>query len=100
MKLGILVNSDRHLSAIVGLTRTAVARGHSVQIFAMDSGTRLLEEAAYRDLAALDGVSMSYCDHSAKELEVNTTAVPENIECSSQFSNAAMHHNADKVLVL
>ena len=42
MKLGILVNSDRNLEAITGMTRAALAKGHEVLLFAMDDGTRLL----------------------------------------------------------
>ena len=39
MKLGILVNTDRHLKVeIAGLTHAALAKGHEVAIFAMDEG--------------------------------------------------------------
>ena len=100
MKLGILVNSKKHLSAITGIVRVAAARGNQVTLFAMDEGTRLLEEADYVSLAELQGVSMSYCDHSAVELSVNTSGLSDSIECSSQYSNAAMNHDADKMLVL
>ena len=44
MKLGILVNTDKHLAAVTGITRAAIDKGHEVTIFAMDDGTRLLEE--------------------------------------------------------
>ncbi len=100
MKLGILVNTDRHLDHIVGITKAALSRGHEVIIFSMDTGTRLLENPAFTDLQKLDGVSMSYCDHSAKELGVNAEGVQEGIVCGSQYNNAEMNHNADKVIVL
>ncbi len=100
MHLGILVNSDDRLRIIIGLTRAASAGGHQVTIFAMDEGTRLLEAEDFVALAGESAVSMSYCDHSARQLRVNTAMLPGEIECSSQFSNAAMVHNADKVLVL
>lgn len=100
MKLGILVNTNDHLSAITGVTRAAVDKGHQVTIFSMDEGTRLLESLDYTSLAELQGVSMSYCEHSALELTVNTDGLTDSIERSSQYSNAAMNHNADKVLVL
>jgi predicted peroxiredoxin len=100
MKLGILVNTNDHLSAIMGVTRAAVDKGHQVTIFSMDEGTRLLESLDYTSLAELQGVSMSYCEHSALELTVNTDGLTDSIERSSQYSNAAMNHNADKVLVL
>ena len=100
MHLGILVNSDSHLALITGITRAASAGGHQVTIFAMDDGTRLLENEGFLALAEEPAVAMSYCDHSARELGVETAMVPGCIERSSQFSNAAMVHNADKVLVL
>ena len=100
MKLGILVNTNDHLSAITGITRAAAAKGHQVTIFSMDEGTRFLEAPEYVSLSELQGVSMSYCEHSALELTVNTVGLTDSIERSSQYSNAAMNHNADKVLVL
>ena len=100
MKLGILVNTNDHLAAIAGIVRAAVAKDHQIIIFAMDEGTRLLEESDYVSLAGLQGVSMSYCDHSTQELNVNTKDLDPSIERSSQYSNAEMNHYSDKVLVL
>ncbi len=100
MKLGILVNTDQHLPQITGITRAAAAKGHEVIIFAMDDGTRLLAEADFVSLAELGKVKSSYCDHSAQALEVKTDSLPEAIERSSQYNNAEMDHNADKVIVL
>lgn len=57
--LGILVNTDRHLRHVQGFTRGALARGHKVIVFLMDSGTRLLQDAALLGLAALPGVTQS-----------------------------------------
>ncbi|MEN8143018.1 MAG: hypothetical protein ABFQ82_05410 [Thermodesulfobacteriota bacterium] len=100
MKLGILVNTDKHLAAVTGITRAASEKGHEVIIFAMDDGTRLLEEAGYVALSDLANVTSSYCDHSAQDLAVKTAGLPEVLERSSQYNNAAMNHNADKVIVL
>lgn len=100
MKIGILVNTNDHLNTIVGIVNSAVEKGHSVNLFAMDKGTKLLEEQDYVSLVKLPGVLMSYCDHSAKELHVNTDDLGSEIERSSQYSNAGMNHNSDKVLVL
>lgn len=100
MKLGLLVNTNNHRDAVIGLTGSAVARDHEVTIFIMDDGTRLLEDQSFCDLSAADGVRMSYCEHSATDLGVNTANVPEAIESSSQYNNAAMNHTMDKVIVL
>ena len=100
MRLGILVNTDNHLENIVGIVRAATSKGHDVNLFAMDEGTKLLEEKDYVALVELPGVLMSYCDHSAQELHVNTDGLNPTIERSSQYSNAEMNHHSDKVLVL
>ena len=100
MQLGILVNTKDHLTAVTGLVRSASAKGHVVTLFIMDAGTKLLEDAQFTTLADLPGVAMSYCDHSAQELEVNTEELAPVIARSSQYSNAAMNHHADRVIVL
>ncbi len=100
MKLGILVNTDKHLDDIAGLTKAAVSKSHEVILFAMDDGTKLLESQAYTELCKLQGVSMSFCDHSAQKIGVKTEGIPEEIVRGSQYNNAAMDHDADKVIVL
>lgn len=100
MKLGILVNTNRHLEHARGLTRAAIAKNHEVIIFIMDEGTRLLGEKSFVELAELPGVSMSLCEHSAKDCGVNTTNLSEDVDCASQLSNAMMNQNADRVIVL
>ena len=106
MKLGILVNTARHLDDIVGISRAALAKNHQVIIFAMDEGARLVGNQALASLAELEGVSVSVCDHSASMHVVNTEGLSPKIVCGtkivcgSQFQNAKMNHNADRVIVL
>lgn len=106
MKLGILVNTARHLDDIVGISRAALAKNHQVIIFAMDEGARLMENQILASLAELEGVSVSVCDHSASMYGVSTEGLSPKIVCGtkivcgSQFQNAKMNHNADRVIVL
>jgi predicted peroxiredoxin len=100
VKLGILVNTRRHLPDAVGLTRAAVAKGHEVILFTMDEGTRLLADAAYTDLSKLAGVAMSVCEHSAAQYGVRLDGLPKEIVCGSQYQNAVMSQKADRVIVL
>ena len=100
MKLGMLINTAKHLGAIVGICRAALAGNHQVSIFAMDEGTRLLENDAFVSLAELQDVSMSVCDHSAKMIGVKTEGLSPKIVCASQLNNAMMNHNADRIIVL
>ena len=55
MKLGLFVNTNAHLGAVDGITRAALAKGHTVNIFAMDDGTRLLSDPAFTALASSRG---------------------------------------------
>lgn len=100
MKLGILVNTDRHLDHVVGLTAAAGKKGHEVVIFAMDEGVRLLDNGAFAALAELDGVSLSFCSHSAREQGVEPDGRPAAITVGSQLNNAMMANTADRVIVL
>ena len=100
MKLGILVNTDRHLPDIIGLTKVAVSKGHEVILFAMDEGTRLLEDPSYTELCRLPGVAMSVCEYSANGHGVETAGLPKEIVCGSQYHNAVMVNSADRVIVL
>ncbi len=100
MKLGILVNTDRHLEHILGLTKATIGANHEVIIFIMDEGTRLLENDLFVALAKLPAVSITLCEHSAKSCGVNTKDLSKDINCASQFNNAMMNHNADRVIVL
>ena len=106
MKLGILLNTARHLDDVVGISRAALAKNHQVIIFAMDEGVKLMPTQALTSLAALEGVSVSVCDHSAEMYGVNTEGQSPKmvrgtkIVCGSQFQNAMMNHNADRVIVL
>lgn len=100
MKLGILVNTDKHGEHLIGLTKAALARGHDVTIFMMDTGVKLLQNRSVTGLCDLSGVAMSYCDYSTKQIDVSTDECPGQIVCGSQYDNATMQHEADRVVVL
>ena len=100
MKLGILVNTDRHVKDVVGITRAALAKGHEVIIFTMDKGSFILNNPEAAGLCNEEGISMSFCDHSAQKLGVSKEGIPEKISRGSQFDNASMNSEADRVIVL
>jgi predicted peroxiredoxin len=100
MRLGILVTTDRHLKQIRGLTQAAVGMGHAVAIFATDAGTKLLADRQFSALGALPGVTISYCEHSAQRHGGRPADLPEAIASGSQYENAIMVSESDKVIVL
>jgi hypothetical protein len=71
-----------------------------VDIFAMDEGVRLFREQDFSGLCLLEGVHMSYCDHSTDQLHCKTNDLPGEIVCGSQYDNALMGHTADRIIVL
>ena len=100
MKLGIHVNSDKHLEDVIGITKAAVSKGHEEVIFTMSEGEKLLENAAFTDLCKVENVSMGFCDHNAGLMNINKEVIPSDITCGSQYNNAVMVHDVDKVIVL
>jgi predicted peroxiredoxin len=100
LKLGIMVTTDRHLDQVVGIARAAQRKGHAVTIFATDKGARLLADPRFARLSALPGVEMSFCDHSARIHGGRPAGLPEEIVSGSQFENATMASESDRVLVL
>ncbi|MFV1997836.1 MAG: DsrE family protein [Acidiferrobacterales bacterium] len=100
MKLGILINTDRHLEDILGITNAAIAGNHETNIFIMDEGTRLLENELFAALAKLPAVTITLCEHSAKSFGIDTDDLSKDINCASQFNNAMMNHNSDRMIVL
>lgn len=93
MKLGILLNSDKHLEDVLGLIKAAKAAGHEVTMFAMDDGTLLVENICKQ---AGDNAEIAYCDHSAEPRGVKDV---EGATKGSQYQNAIMVHDSDKVVV-
>lgn len=100
MKLGALVNTDRHADNLIGLVDAALSRGHTVSVFFTDEGVRLLLNKSVTDLCNRSGIVMSYCDYSKKNLQVSADGCGRKIACRSQYDNAAMQHEADRVIVL
>lgn len=100
MKLGILVTTDRHIEQVLGLTAAARDKGHEVVIFAMDGGIRLLEDKAFCRLGGQDGVSLSFCSHSAREQGVDSDAQPSTVKVGSQMNNAIMANAVDRMINL
>ena len=92
-KIGVLVNTDRNADDIVGFVKAAVDSGSQVSMFVMDDGTMITKEL-YDQLC--DVAEIALCDHSAREKGAEPV---EGVAASSQFQNAIMMHEADKVVV-
>lgn len=91
--LGILVNSDKYQEDVEGIVRAAKKAGHDVKIFMMDDGT-LLAAPICGDIGT--DAEVAYCDHSAEPRGVKDV---QGATAGSQYQNALMMHDADKVVV-
>lgn len=100
MKLGIHVKTARHLEQVLGIVNAAVSKGHEVNIFTMAAGERLLENPKYSDLCRNPKIKMSFCDHDATHQGIKKDVIPADIACGSQYDNAVMVGEADRVIVL
>lgn len=100
MTVGLLVTRDKYSEHIIGLTNSALKKGHKVIIFMMDDGTRHSQNADVVALKDLDGVEMSLCDHSAKLREITEEMIPKGVTAGSQYQNAVLNQDADKVILI
>jgi predicted peroxiredoxin len=100
MNLGILVNTNKNAADVVGITKAAVEKGHTVALFFMDGGTHILPNKEIQDLCSISGVKMAFCDHSLQHEKVSKDGFSDALVCGSQFDNANMMHDADKVITL
>jgi predicted peroxiredoxin len=100
LKLGILVNTDRHAEDVIGLTKAALSKGHEVIVFFMDAGVKLLTNPKVTSLCKNSGISMSFCDYTTQKNGISKEGICEKIVCGSQYDNASMNHVADRVIVL
>jgi len=99
MTLGMLITTDKHRDDILGIAETAVSRGHDVIIFFMDEGCRLITDEKIKSLKERGNVVMSLCDYNRKKIEIADKEIPEGITCGSQYDNALMNKESDKVIV-
>ncbi len=100
MKLGILVNTNKHVEDLIGLAKAALSKGHEVLVFFMDDGVRLLTDPGITDLCGNSGINMSYCDYTTQQNGISKEGICDKIICGSQYNNATMNHEADRVIVL
>jgi len=100
MKLGIFVNTDKNLDAVMGITKAALKKGHTVTLFNMDDGTKVVGTPTFAELCKMQGVTIGFCDHSAKHMGVSGEGLPKEIVCGSQYNNAVMLNEVDRMIVL
>lgn len=100
MELGLLVNTEERLNQLLGLTNSALRKGHTVRMFIMDSATCLLEKDELTSLCENENVLISFCEYNAKQHKIDFDQLDRRIKRGTQLNNAIMCQKADKMLVL
>lgn len=100
MTLGILITKTSNLKHAAGIAHAASAKGHNVNMFLMDGAVRLLMDEDLAKLSAMQGISVYYCALNANQLCIDKPGIPSTVKSGSQYNNAKMFHDSDKVINL
>lgn len=100
MHLGIMATRGNFKKQLLGIVKSASSRGHEVTVFLTDDGVSLCLDREFQQAIGLPGVAISLCDHSAKLRDILETSVPAGITAGSQYQNAVMNQDADKVIII
>jgi hypothetical protein len=98
MCLGLVATTDAAATHVLGLARAAVARGWACRCFLTDTGVRLLNGAALREMAQAGQLQLEVCEH-AWQLFGGGPA-PEGFKLRSQLQNAMLARDCDRVIVI
>jgi len=97
MHFGLVVTTEEFGQHVSGLLSAAVNRGWTCRCFLTDRGVRLLNYAPFMALTYAGQIKVNVCEHSWEVF--GTGPHPEKIQMSSQYQNAELVHECDKVLV-
>lgn len=98
MQLGIVATRELLEMHVIGLASAASARGWTCRCFLTDRGVKLIQSAAFLELARSGKVRVDVCEHSWEQY--GDGSHPDGIPLGSQYQNAELAHQCDKVIVL
>ena len=98
MRLGIVATHESAGPQLAGLAAAAAARGWPLRCFLTDSGVKPAANGALLALAQSGKLRPDVCEHSWQHLGMGEA--PEGATLGSQFQNAELVRECDRVLVL
>jgi len=98
MRLGIVASHESAGPHLAGLAAAAVARGWTCRVFLTDSAVKLAASAGLQGLAKAGAVRLDVCEHSWQHF--GGEGVPDGATLGSQFQNAELVRECDRVVVL
>jgi len=96
-QLGILITKHENLEHITGIIKADRRAGHPVRVFLNDEGVRFSLDPEFLEMLALGGVEVAVCDHFREKLGIEQRSA--GITYGSQYDNAVMMHDSERVLV-
>lgn len=102
MRFGLVVTTEEFGHHVSGLLEAAIDRGWTCRCFLTDRGVRLLKYQPFKDLACAKQLKVNVCEHSWEMFGWETLqqdSGTEQIQMGSQYQNAELVHECDKVLV-
>ena len=96
-QLGILITKHENLEHIYGIVKAARRSGHPVRIFLTDEGVKFTRDPQFVELLDTGGVDIAVCDHICEVLGIREKV--GGITYGSQYDNARMMHDSDRLLV-
>ncbi len=98
MRIGLVATHDSALAHLEGLAAAAAARGWACRCFLTDTGVRLAASPRLQALAKSGAVRVDVCEHSWHQYAGE--GAPEGATLGSQFQNAELVRECDRVIVL
>ena len=98
VRIGIVASHESSGAHLLGLATAAAARGWPCRCFLTDSGVKLAADARLLELAKSGAIRLDVCEHSWHHF--NEGSAPEGATLGSQFQNAQLVRECDRVVVL
>lgn len=98
MQLGIVATHEAAGPDLVGLAAAAARRGWACRCFLTDAGVLLLRLPEVMALARTGSIRLDVCHLSWERF--GEGHVPEGVHAGSQYNNAEIAHQCDRVVVL
>jgi hypothetical protein len=98
MRIGIVASHESSGPQLEGLAAAAAARGWPCRCFLTDSGVKLAASPRLQGLAKSGAVRLDVCEHSWHHF--GQGGAPEGATLGSQFQNAELVRECDRVVVL
>lgn len=98
MHFGIVVTTDKTEPHALGLAQAALEKGWRCRCFLTDRGVLLLSSPRFLHLARTGQLRVNVCEHSWDKF--GGGAHPAEIVFGSQYQNAELALECDKIMVL